>query len=1083
MNAKTLILHAMIIMCTLQTAYAHPASDLSGCCQDAEISSTPRVEDADYWEKDFLDPPEQTKPYVYWYWDNGNISKEGISKDLKAMAAIGIGEAMIGNIVGRSAPNGGVRLFSEEWWDCMVHAVCVADSLGMKIGVFNSPGWSQSGGPWVTPDKTMRYLHTEERNVQGPGIFECRVPDSNGFQLVAVQAYPTPESDGDHLSDKNPEASSNEIDRPRLLLDGDLETVAEIPEGSSSIEISLDSSVTIRSARLAPAGEIKARCTLEAMNENGSWFRIRDFDIKRNNSDKAVGPMVNGPVSINFSPVTSRKFRVRFDGCSGGRLAEIDLGAAAAISMYVEKQLGKMSPDWEVTPDSYRWPETVPEDSKSLTVDPSELIDLRGSIRGGTLKWNIPDGRWTVQFTGMLPTGMKNSPTTPEGSGLEIDKMNKEAVQFHFDAFIGELLRRVPQAHRKAVRHVVADSYEKGPENWTDGFAQAFTDRYGYDPLPWLPVLTGRIVGSSDKSERFLWDMRRLVADRIASEYVGGLRECCERNGLRLWIENYGHWGFPGEFLNYGGASHDIGGEFWQSVPTRGSVEVRCATSAGHIYGKNVISAEAFTSHWSFSQQPEDLKLRGDWAWSEGINHFVLHVYLHQPHDAMPGLSAWFGTDFNRNNTWFASSKSYIDYLRRSSALLQSGRHVADIAYYIGEDTPKMTGDRRPAPPKGYDYDFINAEVLMDAQVCEGRVRLKSGADYAVLVLPPDKSMRPKVIEKLETLLREGACIVGDLPEKSPSAEDYPQCDSLVADISRRIGEAPDGKAYGKGKLFPASYGLKEIMLEKGLPEDCLLPDGMLYTHRSRDGAHLYFLSNQSDSSRTDTAAFRISGMQPELWNPVNGEIRALADYECRGGMTFVPLHFNPREAFFIVFRGDGKPAGANIPKYCEAGSLGEGWSLVFKPAYASPFAAKRPVLGNWAENEDPDIRYFSGTATYGNRFRFKPEEGTRYYLDLGEVGGMARVRLNGKEFPTLWCQPYRIDITEVLKRGVNTIEIDVVNCWWNRLVGDTQPGVEPVTSPMSVTWSKDSPLLESGLTGPVRILYLSNMNPEGTRL
>ena len=264
---------------------------------------------------------------------------------------------------------------------------------------------------------------------------------------------------------------------------------------------------------------------------------------------------------------------------------------------------------------------------KSLMIDPDQVVDLSSYIDNmGVLKWDVPDGEWIILYTGMVPTGVKNSPTTPEGSGLEIDKMNKELAKFHFDSYIGELLNRLPADERKGLRHVVADSYEKGSENWTEGFAEDFKLTYGYDPHPWLPVLTGRIVDNADRSERFLWDMRRLIADRIASNYVGGLRERCEEYGLRLWLENYGHWGFPGEFLNYGGASHELGGEFWLSVPDRGKVEVRCASSAGHIYNKRVISAEAFTSHWSFTQMPRDLKIKGDRSWCAGIYHYVMHV-------------------------------------------------------------------------------------------------------------------------------------------------------------------------------------------------------------------------------------------------------------------------------------------------------------------------------------------------------------------------------------------------------------------------------------------------------------------------
>jgi hypothetical protein len=299
----------------------------------------------------------------------------------------------------------------------------------------------------------------------------------------------------------------------------------------------------------------------------------------------------------------------------------------------------------------------------------------------GTLEWDVPEGDWVIQRIGMTPTGTRNSPASPEAQGLEVDKMSRRAAETHFDAFIGQVLTRIPAADRRAFTRVVADSYEMGSQNWTDDFAEAFRSRYGYDPIPWLTVLQGRIVGGADQSERFLWDLRRLVADRIATEYVGGLRDLCHRNGLRLWLENYGHWGFPSEFLKYGSQSDSIGGEFWVTG-NLGSIECRAASSCANTYGQPFVSAEAFTGGPPFRNAPSALKARGDWAFCEGINHFVLHVNIHQPReDRRPGVNAWFGTEFNRHNTWFEHSRVWIDYVRRCCWMLQQGYRVAIVAY------------------------------------------------------------------------------------------------------------------------------------------------------------------------------------------------------------------------------------------------------------------------------------------------------------------------------------------------------------------------------------------------------------------
>lgn len=1032
------------------------------------------------WEEVFRNPPESTKPYVYWYWDNDNISKEGITKDLEAMLKIGIGEAMIGNVVGRSVPKGKVPIFSEEWWGCVEHAVSEANRLGVKVGMFNCPGWSQSGGPWVKPDQSMRYLVSNEVRVSGgqPLKYMLTSPNNN-FQLVSVQAFPVPAEDNDHICSKSKYVWSSGIKNVQLAFDGDTASIITIPSNAEKIEIQLKKSTTVRSLQIIPADKpMKAEFELEAREKSGSWKKIMQFKIDRSNIDLAVGPMKFGPIVVSFKSVVAQEFRISFFNGKGAMVREIDLSGAARLTSYVEKQLGKMSSNWNIQADTYRYPESAEPENKSLVVDPSKVVDLKSQMdKNGTLSWDVPKGQWIISYTGMVPVGIMNSPTTPEGSGLEVDKMNKELAQFHFDSYIGELLKRIPAEKRPGLCHIVADSYEKGTENWTEGFAEDFKSAYGYDPYPWLPVLSGRIVASADRSERFLWDMRRLVADRIARNYVGGLRERCEQNGLRLWIENYGHWGFPGEFLNYGGASNDIGGEFWLDVPERGKVEVRCASSAGRTYGKKVISSEAFTSHWSFNQMPRDLKVQGDWAWCEGINHFVMHVYIHQPDERKPGISAWFGTDFNRHNTWFYASKSYFDYIRRSCALLQSGNSVADVAYFIGEDVPKMTGDREPALPKGYDYDFINTEILKNnAHVVDGRIVLSSGASYAVLVLPPQETMRPEVLERIATLIKEGACVLGNQPKRSPSGSNYPQCDSRIMALGDELWGKNSGKIikrlYGKGHIF-SGIDLKEVLTEIRIAEDCKLPEGLLYTHRQEGDAHFYFVSNQANVFYKDTMIFRVSGLKPELWNPVSGQMKPLSNYKAVNGKTYIPLEFAPGDSWFIVFRqkGESSSQGDNFPNWETIQSVQGNWNVDFKPEYAQPFTSTFTGLTDWSQNEDKSIKYFSGTATYKITFKYDGKKQDKLYLDLGQVEGMATIRLNGNEYPTLWRYPYRSDISGEIQQGVNKLEVDVVNCWWNRLVGDTQSGTQPVTWSAFVGWSANSKLLPSGILGPVKIL------------
>ncbi|MCX6619921.1 MAG: glycosyl hydrolase, partial [Acidobacteria bacterium] len=747
------------------------------------------------------------------------------------------------------------------------------------------PGWSQSGGPWVKPEQSMRFVTMSETRLTGPAAFTARLPaPTANFQDIAVLAFPAPKSDTDAISRHAPTVTATPAtaDAARLF-DGNRDTTSPLPQGASQVEVAVAAPFTARSLTLHPAPlPFRVDVELQAQGAGGNFATVKKFVYDRSNPGTNVGPMPWGPVAVAFPAVTSRRFRLVFTGASKpGGFGEIELSGAARLERFVEKQLGKMwqtpSPLW----DAYLWPAQTWTDPPATAILPGNLLNLTSSLTAdGTLNWKVPPGDWVVLRTGMAPTGVTNAPASPEGTGLEIDKMNRGLVRYHFNQFLGKLLQRIPSADRQAMGHVIADSYETGAQNWTDGLAPDFLKRYGYDPLPWLPVLSGRIVQSADASDRFLWDLRRLVADRISYDYVGGLRDVAAEHGLRLWLENYGHWGYPGEFLQYGGQSVDLGGEFWEGRGL-GNIELRAATSAGHIYGKPIISAEAFTGGPAWQSTPWSLKARGDWATAQGINHFVLHVYIHQPNeDRVPGISAWFGTEFNRFNTWFAQAHDWIGYLRRTHFLLQQGRSVADVAYFIGEDAPKMTGQTKPELPEGYGFDYINAEAIEQRlTVKDGRFLLPDGTSYRLLVLPDLATMRPAVLRKLRDLVHAGGAILGPRPERSPSLENYPACDLEVKQLAAEIW---------RNTAQPA---LPAMLNQLSVTEDLSGVDraGFPWTHRTAPEGEIYFISHQGDRPAAPTVSFRVQGRQPEVWDAVTGERRDLPDFHEQHGRTVVP--------------------------------------------------------------------------------------------------------------------------------------------------------------------------------------------------
>ncbi len=848
---------------------------------------------ADDLQMNFTAPPEATRPRCYWYWMEGQITKEGITKDLEAMKRVGIGEGYIGIISGQSGKpaSGGCKALTDEWWSYVEHAVREGGRLGVDIGLFNSPGWSQSGGPWVKPEQSMRYVTLPETRLHGPMHFEGKLPTPEGnFQDIAVIAFPAPAGEAEFapVADRTP----------------------------TNILFSATGPITARSITIQPIKAVNVVATLQASDDGLTYRNVKQFAVDRHNLGVSVGPVHLAPVVASFPTTTAKIFRLKFSApCEVG---DFQLSPAAKVDSYAEKSLVKAFQDPHPPFDFYAWPAQADSDSANATIDPAKTCDLSKNISAyGNLRWDVPAGDWIVLRAAMVPTGTKNGPAPEEATGPEVDKMNRAALKAHFDAYVGDLLKRLLPSERKAWKHVVADSYEQGPENWTDGFGAAFKQRYGYDPLPWLPVLTGRVVGSADQSDRFLWDLRRLVADRVARDYVGGLRDFCHQHGLKMWLENYGHWGFPAEFLQYGGACDEIAGEFWANGNFEdsadfgylGRIELADAASSAHIYGKSAVWAEAFTGGPAFVNSPRDLKARGDWALCEGINQFVFHVYIHQPwDDKVPGVNAWFGTEFNRHNTWFEQSKAWIDYLRRCSVMLQAGQPVADVAYFIGEDAPKMAGIRKPELPPGRDFDYINAEVIeKNLAVSNGKLTLPSGLNYRVLVLPESSTMRPEVLKKIRDLIKAGATVLGTPPARSPSMEDFPRCDERVRELAREIwGDSnptvPGERQLGKGKIVWGK-NLDEVFDSLDSKPDFESSIPLRFKHRCDGDTDIYFVANPKSETVTANIALRATGRVPELWWPDSGRMERAAVFDEADGRLRMPVTLGPNGSVFVVLR------------------------------------------------------------------------------------------------------------------------------------------------------------------------------------
>jgi hypothetical protein len=1095
----------------------------------------------------FEDPPDSVKPWTYWFFYNDHISKEGIDLDLDAMNEAGIGTALLFTHVSMGGNTGVVKALTDEWWELVKYAIKRAGEEGIDIGLFNCFGWSQSGGPWNSQAQTMRHLMAPEIQVSGPAEISQTLPAPEGFfQEVRVLAFPTPAEDHNQILANMASIDGNrEAAGLSNLIDGDTSTAFSFPEAalasgeSMVIDIRTDEPFLARSLRMIPSeNQFSVQCELQVKNSSGSFESIRKFEYQRppGGGIMDIGPLHNGPASISFPALKSDHFRLMFKnfayhahfGRAGSKpgFREIEISGAYRLDHYVEKQLSKVFPmplpEW----DSYIWEKSNPADDPQLLIPVNEVVDISDQLENGILDWSVPEGNWTIMRVCMVPTGAINAPVLPEAEGPEIDKLSKELAFHQFEGFAGRLIKEIPEAERKAMKYLVIDSYEKGSQNWTDDLEIPFMETYGYDPIPFLPVLSGRAVGSAEESERFMWDLRRLISDRVSFEYVGGLREISNRNGMKLWVENYGHWGFPGEMLQYGGQADIVSGEFW-TKGTLGSIELRAAASAAHTYGKIIVCAESFTSNLPhYVSHPWFFKLRGDWSFCEGVNLTLLTEYLHQPYtDRVPGVNAWFGTAFNRNNTWFFDMDSWVLYEKRCNFMLQQGLYVADLAYFIGEDAPKMAGITEPEPPPGYSYDLINGDVIReDLNIQDGRFTLADGMSYKLLVLPPLDNMRPEILEKIRDMVRAGGSIYGPPPNHSPSLRNYPEADAKVKSLVLELWQDCDGKdiksaKLGKGTVFwglPLEQALKQ--LETAPDVDLKDHPEILWIHRATEAENIYFLSNQSEKTVQIDPVFRVRDGQPECWDAVTGSRQKSAMFEQAEGGMLVPLELGPRASIFVVFREtaglqdpiklikkDGKEIRPDailtdqgmelilrengyyslstvrgIQSSFEINDIpgplivSGSWEVSFTPGWGTPESTPFDELIDWTDADDPGIKYYAGKATYEKQIEL-PEswfkEDRQIILDLGEVGNIAAVKINGMNMGKFWHLPMEINITDAVRPGSNALEIDVTSTLRNRLVGDAKyPEQARTWMATDLMLTGEEELIPSGLMGPVRI-------------
>ena len=763
------------------------------------------------------------------------------------------------------------------------------------------------------------------------------------------------------------------------------------------------------------------------------------------------------------------------------------------------------------------------EPDSGKVIDSKRIIDLTSAMESdGTLRWEVPEGDWTIMRFVARSTGQTTRPAPRPGHGFECDKFNLDAYRRHWEQYQAKLLEKLgPLKEGKGLTTIHLDSWEMSSQNWTAAFRDEFMKRRGYDPQPWYPAYMGQVVASLEKTERFLWDMRKTSQELLLENHAGAIKELAHAHGLLYSNEPYDM--NPAGDLDLGSVADIPSGEFWNSN-TGAHTEYSCieAVSIAHTMGKSQVNAEAFTSAAKqFQNDPENMKNQTDWALAMGINGFMFHTFQHQSTGDVekPGCGMGiYGVQWHRNQTWWHLLSDYHEYIARCSAILRQGEAVADILYLTPEGAPHiflapdsaLTKATGPVlrNKKGYNFDAVSPRILkMRAKVENGKIVFPGGTSYSLLVLPDVETMTPETLASIAELVQAGASVMGNPPRQSPSLVGYPECDEVV----RQRAEA----LWGEGKilrytplesradgLFPDYSVTATALTEMGIVEDFQSDGPIRYGHRRTENEEIYFVSNTTAEKQVTICRFRVTDAVPELVDPMSGERRLLPDFTQEGPHISVPLNFEARESFFVVFRSASAGAAVasehgerNFPSFQMLEELEGAWEVAFDPEWGGPETIQFEALQDWRLHSERGIQYYSGSASYRKSFD-APESALsgQSFLSLGVVHDICRVRLNGKDLGVLWTSPWRVETTGLLKAKGNQLEIEVVNGWVNRLVGDQQTGDKNVRS---VSWPSglldgksyetgrytfftarpykaNSPLMPSGLLGPVRLMRIT---------
>jgi len=1056
----------------------------------------------------FQNPSDEAKPWTFWYWMYGVVSKEGITADLEAMKHAGLGGTYLMPIKGIHEGvqyDGKAQQLTPEWWEMVRFSMEEADRLGLKLGMHICDGFALAGGPWITPKESMQKVVWSDTIVDGGKLNALRLPQpeayENYYEDIALFALPV-------------EDAADEM--PAKITCVNLATANNV---KSAQTVNMDAAGIIRSSYPCYIQyEYKQAFTCRNIEIvlNGNNYQAHRLKVMASDDGvnyrfvKQLVPVRQGwqntdENSTHSIPATTARYFRFYWTPEGSEPGSEDMDAAKwkpnlkikQLRLHQEARLnqweGKAGLVWRVA-ESTREEEIGKEDCYSL----SQVINLTEQYKNApashskekTITAVLPKGKWKLLRMGHTATGHTNA-TGGGGKGLECDKFNPRTVRKQFDNWFAQaFVKTHPEVARRVLKYMHVDSWECGSQNWSDSFAKEFRTRRGYDLLPYLPLLAGIPMESAGRSEEILRDVRTTIAELVVDVFYQVLSDCAKEYDCQFSAECVAPTMVSDGLLHYQKVDLPMG-EFWLNSPTHDKPnDMLDAISGAHIYGKNIIQAEGFTEvRGTWDEYPAMLKALLDRNYALGINRLFYHVYVHNPWlDRQPGMTLdGIGLFFQRNQTWWdKGAKAFSEYATRCQSLLQYGHPVTDIAVFTGEEVPRRSvlPERLVSSLPGlFGTERIESERIRLAN--EGQpLRVRPvGVTHSANMADPEKWVNPLRGYAYDSFNKDALLRLAKAENGRMKLAEGMGYKVVVLPLSRPMNPEPVlspavrkkmDELKAAGVIVPALPYTEEDFSAYGLERDMIVPEDVAWMHRSGELGDIYFVANQREETRTFTASMRINGRKPECWNPVTGEMNTHPSYRIHDNRTEVTLTLAPNESVFIVFpteeAADKERTSTDKREPLNRTLETEEYTVTF---LATGKTVVRKDLFDWSKEEDEQIRYYSGTAVYKATFRWKDKlkKGQPVYLNLGKVCNLATVRVNGIDCGTVWTAPYRADITSALKKGTNELEIEVTNTWANAL-----KGVDEGKAPYDGIWTnakyrkQEDTLLPAGILGILTI-------------